>query len=252
MAARAEATRASSSPASSREPGARRARGGDHRHLGTEPTLPLRDRLPRALRGDEVGLGEGQHARQPRQTLVVGGELPLDRRVVGDRVRALARRELRSDVEHVHEQARALHVREEVVPQARALARPLDQTRDVSHDQLAFLAFEHAQHRRERGERIVGHLRRGPRQPREQRGLAGVRQPHQTHVGEQLEPQLEPAFLPRRDRARRSAAPGGWRGKALVPLSAGLRRAPRVALLARREQLPAASAEIPVLTVRRR
>ena len=49
------------------QPGAGRARGGDHRHVGAESALPLRDRLGRALLGHEVGLGERQHARQPRR-----------------------------------------------------------------------------------------------------------------------------------------------------------------------------------------
>ncbi len=95
----------------------------------------------------EVGLRQRQHARQPREALVVRRELALDRRVVGDRVRLLAHRELGGDVEHVHEQPRALDVREEVVPEAGALARALDQAGDVGDDQLALVAFEHAEHR---------------------------------------------------------------------------------------------------------
>ena len=143
----------------------------------------------------------------------MGGELALDRRVVGERVGALRRRELGRDVEHVHEQARALDVGEEVVAEARALAGALDQAGDVGEHELALLAFEHPEHRRERREGIVGDLRRGPRQPRQQRGLAGVGQPHEPHVGEQLEPQLEPALLPGQaalGEARRLAR-GRWR-----------------------------------------
>ena len=42
---------------------------------------------------------------------------------------------------------------------------------------------------------IVGDLRRRPRQPPQQRGLARVGQPDQADVGEQLQPQLDPALL---------------------------------------------------------
>ena len=65
-------------------------------------------------------------------------ELALDRGVVGERVRAVSHRELRREVEHVHEQPRALDVREEVVAEPGAVAGALDQARDVGDDQLAF------------------------------------------------------------------------------------------------------------------
>ena len=50
-------------------------------------------------------------------------ELLLDRGVVGERVRAVERRE----IEHVDEQPRALDVREELVAEPGPLRRPLDQ-----------------------------------------------------------------------------------------------------------------------------
>ena len=46
--------------------------------------------------------------------------------------------ELGRDVEHVHEQARALDVGEEVVPEPGALAGALDQPGDVGDHELAF------------------------------------------------------------------------------------------------------------------
>ncbi len=62
------------------------------------------------------------------------GQLVLDRGVVGDGVRLLAHRDLGGDVEHVHEQARALDVGEEVVAEPGALACALDQAGDVGDD----------------------------------------------------------------------------------------------------------------------
>ena len=132
------------------------------------------------------------------------GELALDRGVVGDRVGAVERRE----VEHVHQQARALDVREELVPEAGAVAGALDQPRDVGDHELAVVGLERAEHRLERRERIVGDLRPRARQPREQRGLAGVRQPDEADVGEQLELQLDQPSSPGRPR---SASRGAWR-----------------------------------------
>ena len=81
----------------------------------------------RRLRRHEVGLREREHARQRREPRVVLGQLALDHRVVGLRVGAVERRE----VEHVDEQPRALDVREEVVAEAGAGARALDQPGDV-------------------------------------------------------------------------------------------------------------------------
>ena len=53
--------------------------------------------------------------------------------MVRDRVGAVERRQ----VEHVHEQPRALDVRQEVVPEPGAAARALDQPRDVGDHELA-------------------------------------------------------------------------------------------------------------------
>ena len=97
----------------------------------------------------------------------------------------------------MHEQPRALDVREEVVAEAGAVAGALDQAGDVGDHELAVVAVERAEHRLERRERVVGDLRRRARQPREQRGLAGVRQADEADVGEQLELQLDPALLAR-------------------------------------------------------
>ena len=79
--------------------------------------------------------------------------------------------------------------------EAGALGGPLDQPRDVGEHRLAVLALDRAQLRRERRERVVGDLRLRPRQPAQQRGLARVRQPDQADVGQQLQPQLDPARL---------------------------------------------------------
>ena len=60
----------------------------------------------------------------------------------------------------------------------------------------------------ERRERVVGDLRARVRDPREQRRLAGVRQPDERRVGEQLQVQLDVALLAGRPT---SANRGTWR-----------------------------------------
>ncbi len=184
-----------------------------------------------------------EHSREPGQALVVGSELTLDRRVAGNRVRSLSGGELGSEVQHVNEQARALDVREEVMSQAGPLAGALDQARDVRHDELAILAFEDAEHRREGREGVARHLRRGTREARQQRGLAGIWQAHQADVGEQPEPELQPAFLSGESTLGKAGRLARGRGESLVALAAAATACDRCAL-PRREQLPAASGQI--------
>ena len=122
----------------------------------------------------------------------------------------------------MQEQARALEVREELVAEADALARALDQSRHVGDDELAAVGrLDGAEHRRERRERIVGDLRPRVRDAREQRRLAGVRQPDERGVGEQLQPQLDLPLLPgETDLCEARRLPRG-RGEVLVPAAAG-------------------------------
>ena len=95
----------------------------------------------------------------------------------------------------MHEQPRPLHVGEELVAEAGAPARALDQAGDVGDHELALVALERAEHRLDRRERVGGHLRPRSRQPGEQGRLARVRQSHEPDVREQPPPQLEPALL---------------------------------------------------------
>ena len=76
-------------------------------------------------------------------------------------------------------------------------ARALDQAGDVGDDELAVVGLERAEHRLERRERIRRDLRLRAREAGEQRRLAGVREPDEPDVGEQLEVQLDRALLAR-------------------------------------------------------
>ena len=106
-------------------------------------------------------------------------QLGLDRGVVGDRIRAVDRRE----VEDVDEQARALDMGEEVVAEPGAAARALDQPGDVGEHELAVGGLDRPEIRLERGEGVAGDLRLCAREARDQRGLASGRKAHQPDVG---------------------------------------------------------------------
>ena len=93
-------------------------RAGRDEHRDATPLAPLRGGRLRPLRRHEVGLRQRQQPRQRGEPRVVRGQLALDRLVVVGRVGAVERRE----VQHVHEQPRALDVGEEVVAEPRALA----------------------------------------------------------------------------------------------------------------------------------
>jgi len=72
------------------------------------------------------------------------------------------------------------------------------QPRNVGDDELAALrGLNRAQHRGERRERILRHLRPRVRDPRQQRRLAGVRQADERGIGEQLQAQLDQALVAR-------------------------------------------------------
>ena len=114
-------------------------------------------------------------------------------------------------VDDVEQQPRALEVREELVAEADALARALDQPWDIGDDELPPVrGLDRPENGRKRRERIIGDLRPRIRDAREERGLARVRKPDERGVGEQLQTQLdlplltghadlgEPRRLPRR------------------------------------------------------
>ena len=110
-------------------------------------------------------------------------------------------------------------------PRPGARAGALDQPRDVGQHQLALVGLDRAEHRLERGERVVGDLRRARGEPRQQRALARVGQAHQAGVGEQLEPQLQPALLAGQAALGEARRLPGRVGEALVAAPPGPPRA---------------------------
>ena len=121
----------------------------------------------------------------------------------------------------MHEQPGALDVGQELVAEAGAGARPLDQPGDVGDHELAILGIERPQRRFERRERVVGHLRMRPGQSRQQRRLARVGQADQTDVGEQLQPERHPRPVAGEPALGEPRGLVGRPGEALVAAAAG-------------------------------
>src|SRR4030081_413328 len=114
----------------------------------------------------------------------------------------------------MHEQARPLHVSEELLAEARAVARTLDETGDVRDDELPIVEPCDSEVRDQSRERIVGDLWTRARERREERGLSRIRHSREPDVGQELELEVDLAALalpaifrdPRRSaRARREA-----------------------------------------------
>ena len=117
------------------------------------------------------------------------------------------------------------------MPEPRALGGALDQAGDVGEHELAVLGVERAQHRLERRERIVGDLRRRPREPPQQRRLARVRLPDQARRRRAASGAARSSPPRPRCPSRRSAAPGGssWRSACCRGRRARRARRPRAA-----------------------
>ena len=95
----------------------------------------------------------------------------------------------------MQQHARALDMAEEAVADADALVRALDQAGNVGQHELARVDADDAEIGVQGGEGIVGDLGLGRRHRREEGRLAGIGQPDQPGVGDQLEPQPDGHLL---------------------------------------------------------
>ncbi len=196
-------TRRSSSTAELVEPGARRARRDQHRDVVAEPRRPRRAAASAAAgvtrsafdsastRGSAASRGSWARSSASIVAWLATGSEPSS----GARSRTWT------------SSRRALDVGEEVVAEPRPSLAPSISPGMSASTSWRSAALERPEHRLERRERVVGDLRRGARHPRQQRRLAGVGQPHEPDVGQQLEPQVDRAPRPAA-RARQTAAPG--------------------------------------------
>src|SRR5665811_1824531 len=100
----------------------------------------------------------------------------------------------------MHQHARAANMPQELMTQTRATSRPLDEARDIRHDNgltRRTADLHHTEVRLQCRERVVRNLRFGPRGTGEQCGLSGIWQPNQADIGDQAQLEPEPAFFAR-------------------------------------------------------
>mmetsp|Transcript_20978 Transcript_20978/g.80913 ORF Transcript_20978/g.80913 Transcript_20978/m.80913 type:complete len:338 (-) Transcript_20978:524-1537(-) len=132
--------------------------------------------------GHHVQLVQHQPARLGVQLGVVFLQLGDDGLGLLDRIDlGVERRE----VDDVQQQARALQVAQELVPQAGTFGRALDEPRNVGDDEALFRRDAHdTEVGVQRRERVIGNLGLGVRDRRDQRRLAGVGLPQQAYIGQ--------------------------------------------------------------------
>ena len=157
----------------------------------------LFDRL--AVLAQQVGLVRHDDLRTRREKLAVTGQFGIDLLDVIDRIAALAARR----IDQMQQQAAAVDMAQKVMTEAGALARALDDARDVRHDEVLLLAHgNHAQIGDKGREVVVCDLGTRRRNHAQQRRLADVRKADQTDVREQLELEHDVALHTRQTRLR--------------------------------------------------
>ncbi len=95
------------------------------------------------------------------------------------------------------EHTAALEMAEEAIAQADAFMGALDQAGKIGQHELALVHMHDAELRLQGGEGIVGDLRLGAAGRGQEGGLAGIGQADQAGIGDQLQPQPDPALLAR-------------------------------------------------------
>ena len=157
-----------------------------------------RGRFRRALEAGDLGLevfGRERVGFRERDDLgLVGKPVAVGSELGAHRFVSLAG-VLAQAVDEMQQHAAAFDVAKEAVAETDAFMRAFDQARNVGEHELARVGAHHAELRVERGERIIGDLRLCRRHGGEERRLAGVRQPDETGVGDELEAQPDPALL---------------------------------------------------------
>ena len=92
----------------------------------------------------------------------------------------------------MNEKLAALNVREEFVPESRAVRSPLDQSRDVRHDKaVRSVQIHHTENRGKRCEVIVGNLRLRVADHGQKRGFPDIGESDQSDVRNDLQLQRD-------------------------------------------------------------
>ena len=129
-----------------------------------------------------------------RQGKFVGikGQLTIDDAVILHRIATLVA------ARHVHDmenEGRALDMAKELMTQTATLMGAFDQAGDIRHDEVVFVAFDHAQVGDQRGEGIIRNLGTSGTHTRDKGALARRRHADQSRVRHELHFKLDPAIL---------------------------------------------------------
>lgn len=122
---------------------------------------------------------------------------------------------------HEQQQAVALDVPQEAVPQPAPLVRPFDDTRNIGHDERLAGAGRHdAQLRHQRRERIGPDFGLGGGDCAQQGAFARVREPDEAHIGQHFQFEDDPPVLARLAGLREAGRLHGGRFEKVVALAA--------------------------------
>src|SRR5450755_2563935 len=167
-------------------------RDGEHR-AGRAISVDERSNALRALFGiDQIQLVQHQPPRLVVQRLVIALELLDDGARIRDRIAGAVER---GDIDDMQQHARSLQMAEKLMTEPGAVGGAVDQTGDVGNDEApVFVDANHAEIRRQGGERIVGDLGPGGGDRTYQRRFARVRHSQQADIGEHLELEVQHAL----------------------------------------------------------
>ena len=137
---------------------------------------------------ERIGLRQGDDLRLLVQAVTIGLQF------LADDLIGLAGM-LARPLDEVQENAAALDMAEEAVPEPGALGRALDQARYVGQHEFASDHPDHAEAGVERRERVIRDLGLGGGHGGQERGLARIGQAHQAGIGDELQAKDDPALL---------------------------------------------------------
>ena len=126
-------------------------------------TLKVGNLVSRARR---IALVSDDDLRTLRKLGAILLELAVDDAIVLDRIAIL---KTTRHIDDVHDECRGLDVAQELMAQALALARTLDEAGDVGNDIGVLAGTHHAQIGHKRGKRVVGDLGTGGTHARDER-----------------------------------------------------------------------------------
>ncbi len=154
---------------------------------------------------ERVGI-DGVDLRQDDDLRLFGEAAIIGLQFVADRLIGLARM-FAAGVDEMQKHAAALDMAEEMIAEAEAFMRALDQPRNIGEHEFAAVAGDDAELRMQRREGIIGDLRLGGGDRGEEGRFAGIGQTDEAGVGDQFQDADAACALHSAGRDWRGAAP---------------------------------------------